>query len=325
MPNHLLIAGTGRAGTSLLVRCLAELGLETQIANVGDAFWWSEDANAGLEDFVHHNGRKLSYVVKSPWLYEFIDEVLEREDITIDGVILPVRNLAEAASSRTILEMQNIHRNNTWMAGEARTWETWALTPGGVIYSLNPLDEARLLAVGFHHLVERLANAGVPIYLLAFPRFSQDPEYFYSILKGCLPSAVTVEDVKAVHAKVVEPEKIRVTAEISQPVDGQPLKSPEGYPALEELDNIALRRELEKLRSEHNSTLAACSSATNDAQTTRSELVALQEQVQALQYEIASKYQEVEERRQQVEAFHQSTSWRAMAPLRTLAGFVRKK
>ena len=36
------------------------------------------------------------YVVKSPWSYQFIRELLARPDIKLDGVLLPVRELTEA-------------------------------------------------------------------------------------------------------------------------------------------------------------------------------------------------------------------------------------
>jgi hypothetical protein len=47
--GHLFIAGTGRTGTSFLVRYLSELGLDTHISRHGCAHWDS-NANAGLED-----------------------------------------------------------------------------------------------------------------------------------------------------------------------------------------------------------------------------------------------------------------------------------
>ncbi len=47
--HHLLIAGTGRAGTSFLVRWLAAAGLRTHLAS-HDTPMWDDDANAGLED-----------------------------------------------------------------------------------------------------------------------------------------------------------------------------------------------------------------------------------------------------------------------------------
>ena len=47
--RHLIIAGTGRAGTSFLVRYLTELGLDTIPTREGEAAWWDVEANAGLE------------------------------------------------------------------------------------------------------------------------------------------------------------------------------------------------------------------------------------------------------------------------------------
>ena len=48
--RHLIIAGTGRAGTSLLVRYLTELGLDRTLARNGDMAEWDAEANAGLEN-----------------------------------------------------------------------------------------------------------------------------------------------------------------------------------------------------------------------------------------------------------------------------------
>ena len=95
-----MIAGTGRAGTSFLVRYLAELGLDTHLSRSEN---WNEVAQAGLEDHILHE-KDLPYVVKSPWLYEYIDQVLARQDIVLDGVIIPMRDLVEAAVSRVTLE-----------------------------------------------------------------------------------------------------------------------------------------------------------------------------------------------------------------------------
>lgn len=66
MANHLLIAGTGRAGTSLLVRYLNALRLTTHITRSNRQTHLIEDANAGLEDLILHGGENLPYVVKSP-------------------------------------------------------------------------------------------------------------------------------------------------------------------------------------------------------------------------------------------------------------------
>jgi hypothetical protein len=161
--KHLIIAGTGRAGTSFLVRYLTELGLDTTLARHGEGARWDSEANAGLESLLV-SGANLPYVVKSPWISEYVDQILNEKQFRIDAFIVPVRDLVEAATSRVVLEQRAIHQHNPWMADQLdRTWETYGHTAGGLVYSLNPLDQARLLAVQFHQLVLKVAEAGIPI------------------------------------------------------------------------------------------------------------------------------------------------------------------
>ena len=151
--KHLIVAGTGRAGTSFLVRYLTELGLDTTLARNGDRASWDAEANAGLENLLV-SGANLPYVIKSPWISEYVEQILKEERFKIDAFIVPVRDLVEVATSRVVLEQRAIHQHNPWMADQLdRSWETYGHTPGGLVYSLNPLDQARLLAVQFHQLV----------------------------------------------------------------------------------------------------------------------------------------------------------------------------
>jgi hypothetical protein len=79
------------SGASQLVKYLAECGLETHISR-NPNFWWDENAAAGLENLPLPDGDS-PYVIKSPWLFECVEALVERKDITVDAVILPVRNL----------------------------------------------------------------------------------------------------------------------------------------------------------------------------------------------------------------------------------------
>ena len=175
------------------MRYLTGLGLETHLSRRGSAASWDDAARAGLEDLpLSRLAPDLPYVVKSPWSYQFVQEILHDPEITLDGVIVPVRDLGETAASRTTLQLQALHQEAPWMTQMASTWEHWGTTPGGSIFSLNPIDEARLLAVGFHRLLERLVQADVPIVLLAFPRLVTDSEYLHRKLAPVLPAPVPV-------------------------------------------------------------------------------------------------------------------------------------
>ena len=253
--NHLIIAGTGRAGTSFLVRYLTELGLDTTLSRNGDRADWDVEANAGLENLLV-SGENLPYVVKSPWISEYIDQILGEKRFKIDAFIVPVRDLVEAATSRVVLEQRSIHQHNPWMADRLdRTWETYGHTAGGLVYSLNPLDQARLLAVQFHRLVLKASEAGVPIVFPVFPRIATDWEYLHRCLRPILPREITEEAACAAHARVANAAKIWVTREIFKDAAGnaayrrQPRPEPH-YPGPIEVDNIALRREISRLRQD---------------------------------------------------------------------------
>ena len=50
-----------------------------------------------------------------------------------------------------------------------------------------PHRSGTYLAVGFHQLLERLSHTDVPIVFLAFPRFTNDPDYLFRKLRPILP------------------------------------------------------------------------------------------------------------------------------------------
>jgi len=248
MKHHLMIAGTGRAGTSFLVRYLHACGLETHLSKhlTGS---WDENANAGLEDFPTA-GTDLPYVIKSPWLFEFVNTLLERDDVTLDAVIIPVRDLVEAAASRAIIELRARYASGQ-LPDDENTWETWATTPGGLLFSVNPLDEARLLAVGFHEVIRALVRHQVPIVFLDFPRFATDPGYTYSTLRDFIP--VSREQAITAHASLADPSKIRTAKELMEGGSNFPsgterqLSPGIKHPSIATVDLISLRREVRRL------------------------------------------------------------------------------
>jgi hypothetical protein len=250
--RHLLIAGTGRAGTSFLVRFLTELGLETHISRFGENPW-DQAAQAGLEDLPVATGlENLPHVFKSPWAYQLIEQMLSDPAIELEAVIIPMRDMVESAASRSIVELQAIHGQAPWMARIGRTWQDWGVTNGGVVFSLNPVDQARLLALGFHHLVNRLVLAEVPLIFVAFPRLVEDADYLFGKLRPLIPASITPEQARRSHGRTADASLARVGRELRRAGERKPAPrdSASSMPTLLELDNIAMRRELVRLRNE---------------------------------------------------------------------------
>ena len=183
-------------------------------------------------------------------------QILNDKQLKIDAFIVPIRDLVEAATSRVVLEQRAIHQHNPWMAAQLdRAWETYGHTAGGLVYSLNPLDQARLLAIQFHQLVLKASEAGIPIVFPVFPRIATDPECLHKCLRPILPPEIGEDAARAAHARVADAAKVRITSEIFTERPGAVIsrREPEPgprYPSPTEIDNIALRREISRLRQE---------------------------------------------------------------------------
>src|SRR6201996_2420498 len=243
--RHLLITGSGRAGTSFLVRYLTEAGLDTHLSRRGPKAWFDENANAGLEDML--TDPNPPYVVKNTWAFEMIDEILADPTIHIDAVIIPMRDLAEAAASRVVLERQSFHRQLPWLSQLERSWDHACRTTGGVVFSLDPVDQARLLAVGFHRLLERLARTDTPFRLLSFPRFIEDGEYLHRQWRDWLPAGFDLEQGLQAHARIADAGKVRMGEELARAHGADQHQDETTAPSAEAMDRIALGREVARL------------------------------------------------------------------------------
>ncbi len=261
MSRHLLIAGTGRAGTSFLVRYLTQLGLDTHLSRFGSSAAWDERANAGLENVPLGREEDLPYVIKSPFTYQVIHDMLARKTYEFDAVVIPMRDLVEAAASRSIVEMQAMHRSAPWMTDLDHTWEHYGHTWGGIVYSTSPIDQARLLAVGFHQLLEQLVKADIKLILLSFPRLVEDADYLHRKLATVLPEAISADQGRLAHAATADPSKVRVGREVRTAAPDQGSGFTLSGPDRHCLERAALNRILTETRQKMAHLDAECANA----------------------------------------------------------------
>ncbi len=171
--GKVLIAGTGRAGTTFLMQLLTALKLDTgytadQIDNVDPV------SHAGLESGVfrladeHEPGMWATNpqrIIKSPQSSELLDFIASREDVCLDHVYIPIRHFDDALNSRL-------------RVGDG---------PGGLFDGCTNESELRdkLLSL-FYRLVEGLVRHDIAHTFLYFPRLAMDAQYSFRKLQYVL-------------------------------------------------------------------------------------------------------------------------------------------
>jgi hypothetical protein len=185
--HKVIIAGTGRAGTTALVRLLTECGIDTGFTAATWQRHFLEHCQAGLErDLLE---RDAPYVVKSPDLCETLPDILATGRFVIDHAIVPVRDLEDAARSR------------------ARIGGTNASVPGGLWGTDDPARQKEALAERFHRLMHTLAVHDIPVTLLAFPQFVSDPGYAYRKLRFLI-GHIPPDDFADIFRQVADPGRV---------------------------------------------------------------------------------------------------------------------
>jgi hypothetical protein len=161
--HHTIITGTGRAGTTFLMQLFTSLGLETGFDDPTSSI--DPNSNAGMEWDIRK--ADAPYIVKSPWLCDYLGELLDRNTIVIDHAIIPVRDLLEAAESR-----RDVSRR---VRGKLRPWQIH----GGLWHTDRPAQQESVLTTQLYKIIHAITKADIPLTLLYFPRLINDPEYLY--------------------------------------------------------------------------------------------------------------------------------------------------
>jgi hypothetical protein len=184
--RHLLIAGTGRAGTTALVQLLGGCGLDTG----ADDLWYFNYSRAGLEAKLDRE--QWSYVVKRPYFSDELAGMIADgfDPAQVDAIIVPLRDLDDAASSRIKIFTDRGHR-----------------AAGGLWHNRRPGRQRAELAESLYALLVTATDHGIPLAFLGFPRFIDDPEYAWSCLERVLPT-VERDTFLAAHAELVRPEMV---------------------------------------------------------------------------------------------------------------------
>src|SRR5258706_14981308 len=95
--HHIIISGTGRAGTTFLIQLLTELGLDTGFPK---GLTLDLNSRAGME--LDIRDPHAPYVIKSPWLCDYLDDVLKEGESLL---IMPLYLCAICFQPRKVDDM----------------------------------------------------------------------------------------------------------------------------------------------------------------------------------------------------------------------------
>jgi len=180
----IVITGTGRAGTTLLVSVLTHLGLDTGEA-AGRLSGVDARTRGGLESLL--DAPDAPHIVKDTTLPFRLAKLLEAGTVSVSHVIVPIRSLDLAAASR--VRGSDYGRN--------------IFARGGLWGTVNPVKQRDALAAMLYELMFTIAKFELPHTLLEFPRFTSDWQYTYRALSFLAPDR-TADDFRDALAAVVQ-------------------------------------------------------------------------------------------------------------------------
>ncbi|MBU1071307.1 hypothetical protein KKG65_02740 [Patescibacteria group bacterium] len=160
--GKIIITGTGRAGTSFLVVLLTRLGLDTGYKPYIEDF--NEKIRAGCEyklfsTYPQRQQKLLKNtprILKHPKFSHKLAGLIKNNMIKVDHIIVPVRNIKDAAKSRIKAK---------------RRWKIKGLG-----------SQEQVLAWALGKITETACQYNIPITYIKYPKLVQDPEYCFNKL-----------------------------------------------------------------------------------------------------------------------------------------------
>ena len=299
------VAGPGRSGTSLLVKLFGGWGLEVP----GPESNWHDRANAGLESRLGKNSQ--FEVDKDPWAYQYLDQISEEQLAEYSVLIVPIRDLHNAASSRLIQERgsrPDSAEHEYWK------WDDWGSVPGGSVYPTTIFDQERTLAKGLWKLLEAGSRKGIPILILNFPRFAEDFDYLWNQVSQYLEGRISKIEAEGIYRSIVEPSKVRVR----NPSHELSLAEVTGLLEEKYKENRTLTDKIQILEDELEEKVKSLTLELNSQRSRFEEEMAAQKST--FDMELIDKSREFQE---ELRKIINSQSWKITSPLRKTARAIR--
>jgi len=205
MKRHVVITGTGRTGTTFLVEVLTQLGLDTGFSKKEINSKKSKRARAGLEKDI--NDKDCPYIFKSPWFCDYAEDIIKHQDIIIEHVFIPMRNLHAAAQSRRYVQKGS--GTNRSLIERIKNRIKPNGVPGGLWHTGSPKSgkQEEILLKQLYKLLIALSDSTIPVTLMHYPRITNDCDYLFEKLKPVLKD-ITYESFCIAFKETVQPKLV---------------------------------------------------------------------------------------------------------------------
>ncbi|MEY8848780.1 hypothetical protein AB9K26_08190 [Psychroserpens sp. XS_ASV72] len=205
--RHVMISGTGRSGTSFLVELLTNLGLDTGYNTDSLKKNKNDLSHAGLEKDIRKDN--CPYIVKNPWFCDYADEIFAREDILVEHVFIPIRNLNAAAQSRINVTKKGIKKQSLTKRMLIKLGVNKVNFPGGTWHtnSLESNNQEHVLLNQLYKLMLSTSDSTTDVTLIKYPRLTKDPAYLHKKLQPIMKD-ITYDTFLEVFNKTVKPELV---------------------------------------------------------------------------------------------------------------------
>ena len=187
--DKIIITGTGRAGTSLLIQLFTHLGMKTGFdPKTCDSVINNRLGHAGLERSPRDLAKDNLHILKQPYFCGSI--IPYSKKYNIGHIILPIRQLKASAKSR-----ERVYKTGS---GAGSFWNAKS-------YDEQVVHNAKLI----YRFIYNMSQIDIPYTLLPFPQFAKDYNILYKKLRWLFDDYnISEQTYRETMDKVVDLKKI---------------------------------------------------------------------------------------------------------------------
>lgn len=158
--EKILITGTGRCGTTFLIKLFSFLEYNTGFTRETYNKFIFKNCNSGMEK----QYTDKFYVIKNPLFLENIDNIIKDKSVNIKCVIIPIRDFGICAKSRAK------HENK----------------PGGLVKAKDEYSQIAYFNKTMSKYIFYMTKFEIPTIFLDFDKMVHDKEYLYNKFKNIM-------------------------------------------------------------------------------------------------------------------------------------------